>query len=115
MSYRIKKINELIKRELGGIILKEVDFPRGVLATITRVETSSDLRHARVWISVIPEKELVKTVEILYKNLYNLQHKMNKLLRIKAVPRLQFLQEEEVARAGKIEEFLEKVKKPEKN
>ena len=39
MSNRIQRVNSLIKDELGKILLREVDFPKDVLVTITGVET----------------------------------------------------------------------------
>ncbi len=39
MSKRIPQVNQLIKKELSQIILREIEFPVGVLVTLTRVET----------------------------------------------------------------------------
>ncbi|MFC1629913.1 ribosome-binding factor A [Patescibacteria group bacterium] len=55
MSQRIQRINEVIKEEISKILLKEIDFPREILVTVTRVDTSSDLRQAKVFISCYPE------------------------------------------------------------
>jgi len=47
--FKDKKVNELLKRELGKIILKEGNFPKNVLVTITQVQTSKDLREVKVF------------------------------------------------------------------
>ena len=44
MSQRILKVNQLIKKELSQIILKEAEFPKEVLVTLTRVETLPNLQ-----------------------------------------------------------------------
>ncbi len=110
MSKRIERLNELIKRELGKIILREVEFPKNVLVTITRVETSSDLSDSNVWVSVFPEDQTERVFKILNYKIYNLQQKINKLLKMRPIPKLNFMREKEIKKADKIEELLEKVK-----
>ncbi|MDD5145493.1 MAG: 30S ribosome-binding factor RbfA [Candidatus Pacebacteria bacterium] len=111
---RIQRVNQLIKEKIAQIILKEADFPVGVLVTVTRVNTSSDLRDSNIFVSVFPERERVKTVGFLNKKIYNFQGKINKLLRMRPVPRIKFLEEKETVEAAKIEEILEELKKEEK-
>lgn len=111
MSKRIQRVNELIKEQISEIILREIDFSPGILVTVTRVETSSDLRDSNVFISVLPEENRDKTVAFLNRKLGFLQKEINKLLRMKPLPRLKFLEEKETAEAGRIEEILAKLKK----
>lgn len=113
-SERIQRINQLIKKELSQIILKEIEFPIGVLVTLTRVETTSDLRESNVWVSAIPEGKLKKILEILNKNIYFLQQRLNKRLKMKPLPRIKFLEEKRASEAGRIEEILEELKKEKK-
>jgi ribosome-binding factor A len=111
MSKRIQRLNELIKEELGKILLREGNFPKGVLVIITRVETSANLSEANVWISVLPEDQTEKIVAILNKIIYHLQQKINKTIRIKFVPKIRFLIETKTKEAARIEELLEKIRK----
>jgi ribosome-binding factor A len=115
MSKRISRLNELIKEELGKILLKEGDFPKGVLVTITRVETLANLTEAKVWVSVLPENKGEKIVGNLNKRIYFIQQKMNKILRMRVVPKIRFLVETKTKEAARIEELLENLKKGEKN
>ncbi len=110
MSKRIQQVNALIKRELSQILLREIEFSPNVLVTVTRVETSSNLIESNIWISVLPEKELKRSLEILNKNIYILQQKLNQRLRMRPIPRIKFLGERKTGEAGKIEEILEKLK-----
>jgi len=111
MSNRIQRINQLIKKELSQIILREIEFPQDVLVTITRVEISANLIEGNIWISVLPEEKLKRILEILNKNIYFLQQKLNKRLKMRPIPRIRFLEEKKTAEAGKIEELLEELKK----
>ena len=108
-SQRIQKVNELLKRELGKIILKELEFPRDTLITITNVESSSDLREAKIWISVIPGNQISLALQVLKKNIYDLQKKLDKRLKMRPVPRIEFLKESKSEEAQKIEEILDKI------
>jgi ribosome-binding factor A len=114
MAKRIERVNELVKEEISKIILKEIEFSAGFLVTITRVETSSDLRDANVFVSVLPEKEISSTVDFLNRKAGFLQGKINKLLRMKPIPRLIFVKEKETVQAGRIEELLAELKKGKK-
>ena len=111
MSRRIPKVNQLIKKELSHIILKEMDFSKKVLVTLTRVDTSRDLEQAKIYISVIPEEESQQALETLNKSIYYLQQKLNQRLRMRPVPRIKFVEEKKTKEAGRVEELLEKIHK----
>ncbi|HSL97364.1 MAG TPA: 30S ribosome-binding factor RbfA [Candidatus Deferrimicrobiaceae bacterium] len=53
MTARTDRIDQLIREELGEILARDVQDPRIGFTTVTSVETSPDLSHARVWVSVI--------------------------------------------------------------
>lgn len=112
MSKRIQRVNALIRKELCQILLREVEFPSNILVTVTRVETTSDLRDTNVWVSSIPDNK--KIIEILNKNIYILQQKLNKRLKMRSLPRIKFLEERKTREAARIEEILEQLKKEEK-
>ncbi len=106
---RISRVNQLIKKELSQILLKEVDFPRDVLVTVTRVESSANLYQAKVYISVMPEEKSADVLGLLRELIYSLQQELNKRLKMRPIPRIQFVREKKTAEAGKIEELLEKI------
>ena len=114
MSKRIQRVNALIKRELSQLILREFDFPLDILVTVTRVETSPGLRDANIWVSTIPDNKNKKIIEILNRNIYILQQKLNKRLRMRPLPKIKFLEEIKTKEAGRIEEILEQLKSNEK-
>jgi ribosome-binding factor A len=111
MTRRIQQINQLIQKELSQIILREIDFPLGVLVTLTRVETSIDLNQARAYISVVPEKQRESVLRVLNQRIYDLHQELNKRLKMKIVPKIKFIEEKETAKAGRIEEILEELKR----
>ena len=110
MATRIPQVNQLIKKELSKIILKEIEFPQGVLVTLTRADSSPNLQEAKIYISVFPDKKTTLVFSILNSQIYQLQQRLNKRLRMRPIPRIYFIKEEETIEAGKIEEILEKIK-----
>ncbi len=114
MESRVPKVNQLIKKELSGIILREVEFPQGVLVTLTRVETTPNLIDSRIYISVIPGEKQETAVKILSSQVYVLQQLLNNRLRMRPVPKIVFVKEKETARAGRVEELLEELKNDKK-
>ena len=111
MSKRILQINELIQKELGQIILREIEFPKNTLVTITRVETSPDLSQAKVYVSCLPENRSDRMLQVLKRQGYHIQHKLNKRLETKIIPRIRFVKELKTMQAGRIEQILDKIKK----
>lgn len=112
-SQRVKKVNELIKKELGKIILKELDFPQGVLVTLTKVDTSKDLARARVFVSVMPVVETSRALQTLTREIYCLQQKLNQRLVMRPVPRIEFQPDKEMQKQAKINQILDKIEKEE--
>lgn len=110
MSNRIQRVNSLIKKELSQVFLKEVDFPKGVLVTITKVESSANLKEARVYISIMPGSKTGRISEILNKIIYRIQQSLNKRLRMRPIPRIRFEIEQKTKEAAKVEELLEQIK-----
>jgi len=114
MSNRILKINTLLKKELAELLLKELEFPKDILVTLTRVETTRDLKESKVYISVLPEEKGEKICQLLNRKIYWFQKKIDKRLKMKIIPKIEFFEEKKTGEAGRIEEILEELKKEEK-
>jgi ribosome-binding factor A len=112
MAYsRIDRVNELIKETLAKIVSEEVDIPAGIFLTVTGVDTSRDLRYARVLVSVFPEKRFSEALKLIEKRIYSIQGKLNKKLSMKPLPRLEFIPDYTEAEADKIEKILKETQK----
>ena len=108
---RASRVNQLIKKELSQIILKEMDFPEKALVTLTRVDTSANLIQAKVYFSIMPENQSSTALRALQGSIYRLQQKLNKRLRMRPIPKIIFVEEKATKEAGRVEELLEKIKK----
>jgi len=108
---RIDRINELIKETLAHILHEEIEIPPEVFLTVVKVDTSRDLRYAKVFFSVFPEKKIGEISRLLEKKMYFIQGKLNKKLHLKPLPRIDFLVDKTEAKAGKIEKLLKDISK----
>ncbi|MEX2183275.1 MAG: 30S ribosome-binding factor RbfA [Chloroflexota bacterium] len=89
MSQRTDRVDELLRQEIGAIIARDVADPRIGFATVTRVETTPDLRHAKVWVSVIGQPaERTATIAALSRAMAFVRHELGRTLRIKRIPDL---------------------------
>jgi len=89
VSQRTERVDELLRQEIGSIITRDVADPRVGFATITSVETTPDLRHAKVWISVIGQPaEREATMAALRRAVPFVRHELGSRLRIKRIPDL---------------------------
>src|SRR5258705_12222799 len=86
MSQRTERVDELLRQEIGSIVSRDVADPRVGFVTITEVETTTDLRHAKVWVSVIGQPgERDAAVEALRHAMPFIRHELGKRLRIKRI------------------------------
>ena len=89
MSQRTQRVDELLRQEIGSIVSREIADPRVGFATITSVETTPDLRHAKVWVSVIGQPaEREATLAALRRAMPFVRHELSTRLRIKRIPDL---------------------------
>jgi len=114
MTKRIQRVNQLIRKEISMIFLREVIFPGGTLVTVTRVETADNLAQSRIFVSSIPENKIKSVLLILNKQIYQLQQELNQRLNMRPVPRICFVKEKETLEASRIEEILANLKEKEK-
>jgi ribosome-binding factor A len=89
MSQRTERVDELLRQEIGAILGRDVSDPRIGFATVTEVETTPDLRHAKVWVSVIGQRaERDETIAALGRAMPFVRRELFGRLRMKRVPEL---------------------------
>jgi len=106
LSYRLQKINELIKRELGKILLEEGDFGAGILVTVLRTQTTEDFKEAAVTFSVLPATKGPAVLKNLSSRLFFIQRQLNKKLKMHPVPKIRFILNVDEAESQRVDELL---------
>ncbi len=105
---RMRRVDEAIREVLSDALAQGLKDPRIGFVTVTDVSTSSDLRHARVHVSVLgDEPERAATLEGLTSAHGFLQRRISAELRLKRTPELRFLDDDTVRRAARLEELLD--------
>src|SRR4029077_7493757 len=103
MSERTKRIDELLQQEIGAIISREIADPRIGFVTITDVETTPDLSHAKVWVSVIGSTaEREATLTALGHAMPVVRHELGKRLRIRRIPELHLRLDDALERGSRV-------------
>jgi len=105
------KVNELVRQTLAGIIREEIEFEEGVIVSILRVDTSPDLRHAKVYVSILPEEKTKQTMAKLIREVKVLQHELATTVEMRNSPKIRFVIDEEEQKALEIDRLLDEVKK----
>lgn len=110
MSQRMDRVDELLREEIGDLLAKELADPRIGFVTITDVETSPDLRHAKVWISVIGGRsDRVESVRALQASMGFVRHELGKRLRIKRIPALHIELDDSAERGTRVLHLLQEL------
>ena len=105
---RMRRVNEVIREVLGAAIATDLKDPRIGFVTVTDVDTSPDLRAARVYVSVLgDETEREQTLDGLRSAHGFLQSKIGSEMRIKRTPTLTFHYDESVERGARLSSLLE--------
>lgn len=110
-SRRIERVNDLIRSELSELIGRELKDPRVAgLVSLTEVETTSDLRHARVFVSVFgSEEERKSTLTALRHAAGFLRHEVAQRVTLRTVPELEFQLDHSLEQGDRILRLLKQV------
>jgi ribosome-binding factor A len=108
MSQRTERLDELLRQEIGAMLEREIADPRIGFATVTEVETTPDLRHARVWISVIGgATERETTIAGLEHAMVFIRRELGTRLRIRRIPELHVRLDDSIERGTRVLRLLD--------
>jgi ribosome-binding factor A len=108
---RIDRINQLIKEEISGLLQRGLKDPRLGFVTVTEVDVSKDLRHAKVFVSILgSEDDWRATLEALESASGYIRHWLRQNVRLRYVPELAFRPDRSMAHAAHIQELLMRLK-----
>lgn len=105
---RMRRVNEAVREVLSSRLADALSDPRIGFVTVTAVDTSPDLRHARVYVSVLGgDEERARTLEGLQAAHGRLQGYVGSELRLKRTPTLEFVYDESIDTGMRITELLD--------
>jgi ribosome-binding factor A len=112
---RHQRVAEEILHELGIMVAGELKDPRiEGLVTVTEVRVTPDLKHARVFVSVVgSEAEQKSTITGLFAAVGYIRHQLTERIQLRRAPEIHFILDHSEEYGQRIDELLKKAKNPE--
>ncbi len=104
---RPQKVADLIQRELSELIRLEVRDPRVGMLTITSVDVSPDLSHAKVFITLLQKEKLQDTLQGLQRASGFLRSQLAHRMKLYTTPELRFVYDESVERGDQLSRLID--------
>lgn len=106
---RLRRVNEAVRQVLSDAITLDLKDPRVGFVTVTAVQTSPDLRHAHVFVSVLGDDEQrAASLDGLRSAHGYLQRRVGSELRLKHTPTLAFEYDESIERGARISDLIDR-------
>lgn len=105
-SNRIGRINEEIQRELAALIPNVKDPRVSGMISVTAVETTPDLKYAKVFISVLDKRDCTQVLKGLKSAAGYLRRELGRTLNLRYTPELSFVQDDSIDKGAHILDML---------
>jgi ribosome-binding factor A len=114
MSLRLQRVRELLKREIGEVIRRQLPVDEVGLINVNDVDVAPNLHNATVYIGVLGgEAQKKKAMEALEQGRKRIQGYLGKAIVLKYTPQLRFVLDDSVERGNKILRILDELEKSE--
>ena len=111
-SLRHQRVRELLKREVGEIIRREIPAGDTGLITVNDVGLAGDLQSATVFVGIVGTTEQQrKGLDILKKDRLRIQGLLGRAVVLKYTPKLRFVQDVSVERGNRVLQILEELER----
>jgi len=111
LGKRSERVGEVILGEISRLLLREVKDPRIGFVTLTGIDLTDDLRHAKVYISALGDEDArQKTLEGLSSCAGFLRSRLGRELRLRYVPELAFHWDTSIAQGVRISQVIDELK-----
>ena len=110
---RTRRVGDQIQRELAELMRDELKDPRLGMTSISAVEVSRDMSHAKVYVSVLGDASSAEeSVAVLNSASGFLRHKLGKMLHIRMIPRLHFYLDRSLEEGARIGALINRANEP---
>ncbi|HZO03470.1 MAG TPA: 30S ribosome-binding factor RbfA [Burkholderiales bacterium] len=109
---RPQRLGDLIQREVSDLIRLEVRDPRVGMITITSVDVSPDMSHAKIFFTVLEKEKLRETLEGLGRSAGFLRSQLAKRIKMYTTPELRFAYDESVERGDRLSRLIDEALHP---
>ena len=109
---RPQKVADLIQRELAELIRLEVRDPRIGMVTLTSVDVSPDMSHAKVFFTILEKEKKDLTAQGLQRAASFLRAQLSRRMSMYTTPELRFVYDESVERGDRLSQLIDSVIPP---
>lgn len=109
---RPRKVADLIQRELSDLLRREVRDPRVGMVTLTSVDVSPDLSHAKVYFTILSKEHIGETTAGLQRAAGFLRSQLAHRMKMYTTPELRFVYDESVERGDHLSQLIDSVVPP---
>jgi ribosome-binding factor A len=111
-SLRLQRVRELLKREIGEVIRRELPVSEAGLITVNDVDVSGDLHSAVVFISILGNADQQKRgMNLLARHRIRIQGLVGRAVVLKYTPRLKFVIDDSVVRGNRVLQIIDELEK----
>ncbi len=111
-SHRLLRVRELLKREIGEAIRREIPVDQAGLITVNDVQVAGDLRLATVYLGLLGNTEQQKNAAaLLQRSRSHIQSLIAKSVVLKYVPHLRFVIDDSVARGNRVLDIIDEIER----
>jgi ribosome-binding factor A len=111
-SHRLQRVRELLKREIGSVIRREIPISEAGLVSVNDVDVAGDLRSANVFISILGTADQQKRgLALLARQRLRVQDLVARAVVLKYFPTLRFVLDDSVVRGNRVLEIIEELER----
>ncbi|MBM3834205.1 MAG: 30S ribosome-binding factor RbfA [Verrucomicrobia bacterium] len=111
-SLRLQRVRELLKRQIGEVIRRELPIDQAGIITVNDVEVSPDLHSATVFVGVVgTEEQRKRGLTLLQNERKKIQGMVGRAIVLKYTPQLRFVMDESVSRGNRVLEILDEIER----
>jgi ribosome-binding factor A len=111
-SHRLQRVRELLKREIGTVIRREIPIQDAGLVSVNDVDVAGDLRSAIVFISILGTAEQQKRgITMLEENRGRIQDLVARAVVLKYFPTFKFVLDDSVVRGNRVLKIIEELER----
>lgn len=109
MSIKIDRLNNSFVEQISRIIRTEIKDERINFVTITACKITNDLSFAKVYVTVLNDKERDNVIKLLNKASNFIERELSKRIEIRKMPNITFVYDESLEYAANIENIIERI------
>ena len=107
---RTQRVSQLLREEIARLIQREVKDPTVGFVSVSDVEVSRDLSHARVYVTVFDEDQAKDSIRALKRAAGFLRRRLGQEMRLRSVPELDFRHDDSVETGQRMDALIERAR-----